>query len=387
MTDAANAVPPWLRSASALSWRLLVVGAAVFFTWQVLQRISLVVLSVVLGLFPAALLWRPVQALKRRGWRPLLATWAVLIVSFLALVGVGFLVVPTLVDGLEPIVADVNQAFEDLQVWLVEGPLGLSQQQIDDFITQIGDWAATLGPGLLSGAAAVLEVITGLFLALIVVFFILKDGDRAAARLQDRLSPVSADRFARGGRVAWTTMGTYIRGLALVGLVDAVAIAIGLLIVGVPLVVPLAILVFLVSVATQWLNIQPQHNGGEISFIGQNPRYGKSATSVHRKRPMREVMAPTRTAPPKKWAKKRRRPQWRSRSGPRKYRSRQPNTRPRALSSRGAQVSSRQTSPRNTWAGTSTLLLRTGMPVRSSSEPNADIPTTSAISHAIGFRM
>lgn len=243
--DATNAVPPWLRSASALSWRLLVVGAAVFFTWQVLQRISLVVLSVVLGLFPAALLWRPVQALKRRGWRPLLATWAVLLVSFLVLVGVGFLVVPTLVDGLEPIVADVNQAFEDLQVWLVEGPLGLSQQQIDDFITQIGDWAASLGPGLLSGAVVVLEVITGLFLALIVVFFILKDGDRAAARLQDRLSPLSADRFARGGRVAWTTMGTYIRGLALVGLVDAVAIAIGLLIVGVPLVVPLAILVFL----------------------------------------------------------------------------------------------------------------------------------------------
>jgi putative heme transporter len=245
MTDPANSVPPWLRNASALSWRLLVVGAAVFFTWQVLQRISLVVLSVVIALFPAALLWKPVRALKRRGWWPLLATWTVLIASTLVLVGIGFLVLPTLADGLEPIVADVNQAFQDLQTWLVDGPLGLTQQQIDDFLAQIGDWAASLGPGLLSGAVVVVEVITGLFLTLIVVFFILKDGDRAVARLLDRLSPVSADRVARGGRVAWTTMGTYVKGLALVGLVDATAIAIGLLLVGVPLVLPLAILVFL----------------------------------------------------------------------------------------------------------------------------------------------
>jgi len=245
MTDPTAHVPAWLSNASAMAWRLLVVGAAVFFTWQVLQRISVVVLSVVIGLFPAALLWGPVRALKRRGWRPLLATWTVLLASTLVLVGIGFLVVPTLADGLDSIAADVSQAFEEFQDWLVEGPLGLSRQQIDDYIAQIGDWAASLGPGLLSGAVVVVEVITGLVLALIVVFFVLKDGDRVAARLLDRLSPVSADRVGRGGRVAWTTMGTYIKGLALVGLVDATAIAIGLLLVGVPLVLPLAILVFL----------------------------------------------------------------------------------------------------------------------------------------------
>lgn len=249
-SDPKEYVPEWLGHAAALAWRLLVVGAAVYFLWQVLQRVSVVVLAAILGLFPASLLWGPVQRLKRRGWRPLLATWAVLLASAAALVGIGFLVVPPLVDGVEPLVADVDQAFTDLQDWLVEGPLNLSRSQVDGFVEgareQISAWASGIGgSGLLSGAAAVVEFITGLILAVIVAFFVLKDGDRVAERLVERLSPSKADKFRRAGRVAWHTMSRYVKGLALVGLVDATAIAIGLLILGVPLVVPLAILVFI----------------------------------------------------------------------------------------------------------------------------------------------
>ena len=245
MTDPTDSVPDWLVRFAAIAWRLLVVGAAVYFTWQVLQRVRVVVLAVIIGLFPAALLWGPVRALKRRGWRPILATWAVLLGAAAVVTGIGYLIFPSLVDGLEPLVSDVGQAFEDLQDWLVEGPLGLSRQQIDDFVAQAGEWAAGLGPGIVTGAFLVVEVVTGAVLAIIVTFFVLKDGDRVAVRLRERLAPATADRVMRGGRVAWETMSRYIKGLAVVGLVDATAIAIGLLLVGVPLVVPLAILVFL----------------------------------------------------------------------------------------------------------------------------------------------
>src|SRR5690554_1853555 len=87
-------VPQWLRDSAAVAWRLLVVGAAIYFGWQLLRHVSVVVLSAIIGLFPAALLWGPVQALKRRGWRPLLATWTVLLAALLLAVGVGFIVVP-----------------------------------------------------------------------------------------------------------------------------------------------------------------------------------------------------------------------------------------------------------------------------------------------------
>lgn len=242
-------VPKWLRDAAAVAWRLLVVGAAIYFGWQVLQRISVVVIAAVLALFPASLLWGPVKALKRRGWKPLLATWSVLLVAIAVLVGVGFLVIPALVEGLEPLGQDLTAAYEDFLEWLTEGPLGLSEAEVnrysDTLVEQFQGQLGNLGSGFLSGAAILVEGITGLVLALIVAFFVLKDGDRVAQKLFDRLSPTTADRVQRGGRVAWTTLSRYVKGLALVGVIDATAIAIGLLILGVPLVAPLAILVFI----------------------------------------------------------------------------------------------------------------------------------------------
>lgn len=244
-----DTVPEWLRRAAAVSWRLLVVGAAIYFGFQALQRVSLVVLAVVLALFPAALMWGPVRGLERRGWRPMLATWTVLLVGFGALIGLGFVIGPALVEGLQPLGEDLRQAYEDVQVWLVEGPLGLSQQQVEGFsdtlIEQIRAQASALGSGLVSGALAAVEGVTGTILALIVTFFILKDGARFADRFLSLMEPETADRVGRGGRVALTTLTHYVRGLAVVGLVDATAIAIGLVILDVPLVIPLAVLVFL----------------------------------------------------------------------------------------------------------------------------------------------
>src|SRR5688572_4785101 len=241
-------VPKWLRETAAISWRLLVIGAAVYFGWQVLRNISVVVLSAVIGLFPAAILWGPVRSLKRRGWPPLLATWTVILVATMALVGVALVLIPQLTAGFEPLGADLSEAYDAVLAWLSEGPLGLSPEDVERYsqtlIEQIQERAAGLGSGILSGAVAVVEIVTGTILALIVAFFLLKDGDRVAARIADRLSPRSADRFRRGTAAAWKTLNRYVKGLAITGLVDATAIAIGLLIVGVPLVLPLAILVF-----------------------------------------------------------------------------------------------------------------------------------------------
>lgn len=240
--------PHWLKRAADISWRLLVVGAAVYFGFQALQRVTVVVLSAILALFPASLMWRPVQSLKRRGWRPLLATWTVMLASIGALAAVAALIIPALADGVSQLSSDLTKAYEDLQNWLVEGPLGLAPAEVERYtdmlVDQFSEQWSSLATGVLSGAGVAIEAVTGFFLALIVVFFILKDGDRVAHKLVARLSPISADRVLRGGRVAWSTLNRYVKGLATVGLVDAVAIGVGLLIVGVPLVVPLSLLVF-----------------------------------------------------------------------------------------------------------------------------------------------
>lgn len=242
-------MPKWLDRAAAIGWRLLIVGAVAYFSFALLQRISFVVLAVVLALFPAAILTPLVQWLKRKGWRPIFATWAVMIGAIGFLVGVGALVIPALVDGVGQIVEDVGTAFDEFTSWLITGPFRLSEQQVQAYIDlvteQIGSQAAGVGSGILAGAGAVVQFLAGTLLAVVVAFFLLKDGDRLVAKLLMVLNPESANTATRSGRVAWHTLSQYVRSLALMGLIDAIGIAIGLSLVGVPLVLPLSILVFI----------------------------------------------------------------------------------------------------------------------------------------------
>jgi len=208
--------------------------------------VSVVALSVLIALFPTALLSSPVRRLKERNWPHLLATWAVMLVAGALLVGVGSILVPEIAEGINPVFERFGEAVDEVEVWLAEGPLGLSDAQIaqytDTIIEQIQEALTT--QGVIGGAARAIEVVTAFFLVLIVTFFLLKDGDRIFEATVQRFSPEHQDRVHRSGIRAWETLGSYIRGLALVGVVDAIAIAIGLMILGVPLVLPLATIVF-----------------------------------------------------------------------------------------------------------------------------------------------
>jgi predicted PurR-regulated permease PerM len=144
---------------------------------------------------------------------------------------------------------DVRGGVERIGDWLVDGPLGLSERQVDRSIERGFDQLRANGgvfaSGLLSGTVLLVELVAGVLLTLFLLFFFLKDGDRIWDWVV-RLFP----RRARGdveaiGAQSWQMLGGYLRGVALVALVDAVLIGSGLAIVGVALVLPLAVLTFL----------------------------------------------------------------------------------------------------------------------------------------------
>jgi predicted PurR-regulated permease PerM len=97
---------------------------------------------------------------------------------------------------------------------------------------------------VLSGATLAVEVVTGGLLSLVLTFFFVKDGDRIGNWFA-RQAGSRGDDVRAVGRRAFETLGAYLRGQATVGLIDGVFIGIGLAVVGVPLAVPLAFLVFL----------------------------------------------------------------------------------------------------------------------------------------------
>lgn len=240
-------VPEWLDRAAALSWRYVFVLGAVYVTFLAITRVSVVVLPVVLGLFITAVLNPVVQWLKSRGLRPILATWLTLLVLLPIVAGIGVLLISSLADGLQPIGDAISEAVDSLIEWLRTGPLGLTDVELDqyvnDIISQLQENAGAITSGVLGGATAAVELLAGLFLIFVVTFFYLKDGDRAAELLLERVP--DPERTRRGLTAAWKTVSGYMRGLAIVGLVDAIFIGIGLAIVGTPLIVPIMVLVFL----------------------------------------------------------------------------------------------------------------------------------------------
>jgi putative heme transporter len=166
-----------------------------------------------------------------------------------ALGGLLTFVVIQFIDGLPQLQEQVAGSLNQIRDWLVEGPLHLRDEQIqatiNNAIDTITENQAALTTAATTTATTIGEFLTGLVLTLFVLIFFLYDG-RAIWAFIVRGVPVRVrDQVDLAGRRGFAALVSYVRATAAVALVDAVGIGIGLWIVGVPLVVPLAALVFL----------------------------------------------------------------------------------------------------------------------------------------------
>jgi predicted PurR-regulated permease PerM len=196
-------------------------------------------------LLVAALLSPGVTLLVRRGLPKALATTIVLLVGLGALAGLVWFMVATLVAGLPDLGKQLGESYEQLRSWLTDGPLGLTGDQLDSMLAEGQDWFTRNRSTLASGAFGVLStagtVLAGFVLVVFLLIFFLHDGDRMWRAVTSPLPHI----VRSAGRRAFTDLTRYVRVTVLVALIDAVGIGLGLWITGVPLVLPLAALVFL----------------------------------------------------------------------------------------------------------------------------------------------
>ena len=117
------------------------------------------------------------------------------------------------------------------------------QDRVDEGIAKLRENSGPLARGLSSGAVILGEVLTGLLVALLLTFFFLKDGERMWGYLL-RFTGRGREHADELGTRVYAALAGYIRGIALVGLADAILIGLALLIIGVPLVVPIMVITF-----------------------------------------------------------------------------------------------------------------------------------------------
>jgi predicted PurR-regulated permease PerM len=244
-----ESVTPRVRRAAAWSWRLLVILAAAFVVWKLLERLGVVVVPIGLALILTALLLPAVDALDRYGAARGGAVAFVLVLGLTILVGILAFVVNQFVDGAPLLVDQVTRSIEATRDWLIKGPLHLSGDQLkragDSVIDALRNNQSQLTSGALSTAGTIAEIVTGALLTLFTVIFFLLGG-RSIWQFVTRAVPqTQRSRVREAGAAGFHSLAGYARATSLVALVDAVAIGSGLAIMSIPLALPLASLIFL----------------------------------------------------------------------------------------------------------------------------------------------
>src|SRR4051812_7711840 len=244
-------VPRSLITASELGWRFLVVVAAVAVLAYGLWYVRLVALPAFLAVLLATVLVPPARALRRRGLRPGAATAVVFFGGLLVAIGVATLVVPPFASEVGTLGDTITGGAQELGRLVASGPFGLDREEVQSAIEGLSDRlhasSGEIASGVLTGAVIAGQIAAGMLLTFVLVFFYVKDGPRLWAWAV-RLFPEDArGRVDEAGRQCWSVLGAYVRGQALVATVDAVLIGIGLAILGLPLVLPLAVLIFVAA--------------------------------------------------------------------------------------------------------------------------------------------
>ena len=244
-------VPGWLQRAAGWSWRLLIVGVVIYVALRMASVLRVVVLPCVAALLLTALLQPLAQRLRRLGFPALAATWCTLLAAVAVLAGAGTLAVTQTSADYPTLVADVGRTAHDVERWLAGPPFHLRQAGLAELsnrvLTFLKQHQSAVAGTVLSGGKIFLEVLAGLVLMIFVAFFLLKDGERIWAWLTSFLGPEGRRRFHGAGSAAWEALTYYVRGTIVVAATHALVIGLALWVLGVPLLIPLIILVFIAA--------------------------------------------------------------------------------------------------------------------------------------------
>ncbi|WP_370099565.1 AI-2E family transporter [Streptacidiphilus sp. MAP12-20] len=246
---ASEAVPWTLRVAAEGMWRLLVVGAGLWVLFQVVGTLRIVALAFVAALLISALLQPTVSWLRRRGVPRGLATALTFLGGLAGIALVAWFVVWQVSTNLNQVTDHVQQGIGQIRHWLETGPMHLTDKQINQFANQLTKVVGTNSDQItsfgFSTVGVVVEIVTGVFLAAFCTFFLLYDGERIWGWVL-KLLPVRSRIAATGaGPRAWATLTAYVRGTVLVAFIDSLSIGIGIYALGVPLAMPIAVIIFL----------------------------------------------------------------------------------------------------------------------------------------------
>ncbi|MFF3861158.1 AI-2E family transporter [Streptomyces sp. NPDC002209] len=247
--DPVSVVPWGMRVAAEVSWRLLLLAGMLWVVMKVISEVRLVVLAFAAALLVTALLQPFVVRLRRLGLPRGLATAVTAILGFVVIGLVGWFVVWQVMENLDDLSARVRDGINELKLWALDSPFHVTEKQINDIAKNLSETIGTnteqITSAGLQGVTVLVEVLTGILLAMFSTLFLLYDGKRIWTWVQGLVPAAARPGVAGAGPRAWRTLTAYVRGTVLVALIDAIFIGLGIYFLKVPMAVPLAVFIFL----------------------------------------------------------------------------------------------------------------------------------------------
>ncbi|HET7690926.1 MAG TPA: AI-2E family transporter [Nocardioidaceae bacterium] len=243
-------VPYGVDLAAAWAWRFIVIVIAGFLIAKALGFLMVVVMPVVVALFITALVIPVVDLFTE--WLP--RSLASIFVVFGVIAVIALMITfatQQVIDGADDLAKQVVQGLDEIERWLKDGPLEISEKQLDDAIgglqdlvsqsqTQVVDRVQDVG-------TIIGHVVAGFFIVLFSTFFFLAQGSSIWAWMVRLFPRAARERANTSGQVAWASLTQFVRATVLVAGVDALGIALVAAILDLPFVAAIGVLVFLGS--------------------------------------------------------------------------------------------------------------------------------------------
>jgi predicted PurR-regulated permease PerM len=238
-----------LERATAWSWRFLVIAGAAAVGVFVVIQLSFLVVPLLVAVLLAALaapLFIGLRVLKFPRWLATLTT----VVAFIGVVtGLVWLVVGELVQGWGSLRDRTILAYDDFVVYLLASPLEVSEAQLNgwfqSFIVEADIDSTWVVSGALSVSSSVGSWLVGAGIAIFALIFFIHDGERIWGYLTTWFPKAARPAVLGSGLAGWNTLLSFVKVQVFVAFVDAVGIGLGAFFLGLPLVAPIAIAVFL----------------------------------------------------------------------------------------------------------------------------------------------
>ncbi|WP_156757071.1 AI-2E family transporter [Actinokineospora pegani] len=240
-----------LRSSARVSLDVLLIVLLAGATLWLVGRMWSIVWPLVIALLITTLTWPVARFLRAHGWKPALAASAVTVLFLLLAAGTITLIVVPVASQSAELAEGVVDGVQQIRQWASGPPLNIRDDQVtaglDMAVDRIQDSVGSIITATVTGVGTVANGLVTTVLALFLMFFFLKDGPRFLPWLTQQLPGRLASDVPIVAERCWVTLGSFVRSQAIVGLLDAVFIGIGLWLVGVPLVLPLAVLTFVAA--------------------------------------------------------------------------------------------------------------------------------------------